>query len=108
VKEKRTHKFGNTSYKWYTDVGLGRKGNLISNSVEEMTGEEKMDFYFIFQEANKNFIMAATSRIFPTLLPEGIFCFFIFFFFLYFVSKEVAALAVQLEDLQAEVDVLGR
>jgi hypothetical protein len=67
-------------------VGLGRMENLFSNTVEKMAGGKKNVFLFYF--SSKYSIVAATSRIFPALLPEGFFCFFIFFFFLYSVSKK--------------------
>lgn len=67
-----------------------------------------MDFYFIFSRGQQKCYCGCYTRVTHTLLPEGIFCFFIFIFFLYSVSKQITVLAVQLEELQVEVEVLGR
>lgn len=57
-------------------MGLGRMGNLISNSIQKTEENKEMDFSF--QDTSKRFIMAATAGISPAWLPEGIFCFFLF------------------------------
>jgi hypothetical protein len=72
-RKKRTHRVAQISYKWCPDVGLGRMGNFISNAVEKTAEDKGMDI--VFEDTSKKFIATSTTGIFPTLLPERIFCF---------------------------------
>jgi hypothetical protein len=64
-------------------------GNAVSHAVEDTSGYEGINI--LFQNVSKRFTTAAAAGFSPTLFPQGVFYFFVFFMFS--VSKKFGRLA---------------